>query len=1356
MDMNRIKEILAIFLVHFFVFQPFFVARTPASDLNNTTSFRSLTLNNPNLYCYNLHTASLNKYNPYHIFSTPIFYPVFSANLVTQDVVKSGDSETGKQSGSPAPTQSPASSDNGTSSAHSDNQLIEDNTVSFQDAEADWNAHRWKDAVKKYKKIANTSSPHACKAHIQIGKYYKYQGRWNEAIREYEKAIAKGIETRDIEDAQTSIAAVYLSKGDYPKALSLLREVIRNTTDWQQVKYSNYWIKELNRRMAFGEDYHGCNTCGSSALKTLLILKGIEFSDSEIDTLINLADSGASLMEIKHAAEANGLQTHGVKISVDLLKDLTMPIIVLTHDPNHYLIVTGISEEGINITDAENGNVSYCMPEAEFEKIWEGYALLFSDVPSEITPYLLSDDEMKGLKGKVCYCCPESNNGTQNPHVENTTDSCPGSSIIVNTVNLNMMYQATDLLYSGRGPAIEITRTFNADDSRTGTFGNSWTFNYNVTVTENSSGSIDVRRETGTIHSFRKSSSGTYNPPAGVYDTLSKNSDGTYSLKLKGSKSTQYFNSSGKLTAITDRNKNSVTFTYDSSGNLTTITDAVGRITTLSYGSNGKISSITNPFYRTVSYSYDSSGNLTSYTDMEGNTVSYAYDENSNMTGITTSKGTTLITYEYSSEGYALASVTDPSGNVKSYGRYNSDYNIRVLDANGNPTYYYNNRDGYTEKITDALENAVTYGYSGGNRTSVKDPNGNTTNLAYDSNGNVTKITDPLSNSVQFTYDSSDNLTKLTDPSGNSYAYEYDDNDNLTSISNPENGTTTFSYNSYGELSTLTDAKGNSLYFTYDGSGNLSTATNPSGGVDSYTYDTIGRIATHKDANGNTTSYVYDDLDRVTKITYPDRSTKNYAYDCCALSSVADSNGTLSFGHDTLKRLTSFTDLYGKTISYGYDKAGNLTSLTYPDGKVVNYAYNAADRLIKVTDWLNNVTNYEYDAAGNLTKTTYPDGSTIIHEYDNAGRMKSILDYSADATINSRYQYTLDALGNRTAMSYYQPLMATPASQNVSYDYDNDNRLLTAGTTTFSYDNNGNLTSKTVGSSKTTYTPYLNNNMLLQVTTGGKTYSYKYDGLGNRIVSTTDSGTTRYVVDPSGDLSTILAETDNSGNITAYYVYGLGLISKITPEGKAYYYHYDGIGSTIAITDASGNIVNKYAYDAFGKVLKETETISNPFKYVGRFGVMDEGNGLFYMRARYYDSEVGRFINKDPIGLAGGLNMYAYVGNNPVNGIDPIGLYSPGPFDYLTRYGNWGGEHWSGGKWIEKGGLGSRSCDPVDWVDAWWKKHDIDSIDNPKGNTNRIKFGALQELLWRKIVRPWTVTPYQEIAVLAFFIGGHD
>jgi len=380
---------------------------------------------------------------------------------------------------------------------------------------------------------------------------------------------------------------------------------------------------------------------------------------------------------------------------------------------------------------------------------------------------------------------------------------------------------------------------------------------------------------------------------------------------------------------------------------------------------------------------------------------------------------------------------------------------------------------------------------------------------------------------------------------------------------------------------------------------------------------------------------------------YQDQTTTTYAYDCCRLNTVTDSIGTLTFTYDTLKRLSSLTDVYGKIISYSYDKNNNLTTLTYPGTKVVSYEYDKADRLIKVTDWLSNMTTYTYDSAGNLTKTNYPNGATIDYGYDNASRLKNIIDYKSDGSLNALFKYTHDSLGNRTLASFNQPLNAIPSQPDTNYTHDIDNRLLTAGSTSFEYDNNGNLIRKTVGSEIAEYS-WDYNDMLTQLVSGGNTYIHRYDGLGNRVARIENSVERRYV---SG-----LAETDSSGNITAYYVYGSGLISKITPSNQAYYYHFDAIGSTIAMSDSSGSIVNKYAYDAFGKVLNQEEAIPNPFKYVGGYGVMEEGNGLFYMRARYYDPEAGRFINKDPIGFLGGLNMYAYVGNNPVNWIDPLGL----------------------------------------------------------------------------------------------------
>jgi RHS repeat-associated protein len=210
--------------------------------------------------------------------------------------------------------------------------------------------------------------------------------------------------------------------------------------------------------------------------------------------------------------------------------------------------------------------------------------------------------------------------------------------------------------------------------------------------------------------------------------------------------------------------------------------------------------------------------------------------------------------------------------------------------------------------------------------------------------------------------------------------------------------------------------------------------------------------------------------------------------------------------------------------------------------------------------------------------------------------------------------------------------------------------------TTYSYDLNGNLETRVQGGITKTHI-FDSQDRLTNITSPSLNIQYQYDGLFNRVAKTDSGTTTKYFVDPNGVLPQVIAEMDNGGNITSYYVYdGIGLVAKITPGGAKHFYHFDGSGNAIAMTDSSGNMVNKYAYDEFGNLLNSIEAISNPFLYVGQYGVMDDDSGLFYMRARYYDPAVGRFISKDPIGFTGGLNLYGYANNNPINKLDPLGL----------------------------------------------------------------------------------------------------
>jgi RHS repeat-associated protein len=821
------------------------------------------------------------------------------------------------------------------------------------------------------------------------------------------------------------------------------------------------------------------------------------------------------------------------------------------------------------------------------------------------------------------------------------------------------LVQDLEFSYAGRGPRVFLKRTYNADDSDEGAFGRSWTFNYEVELVEEPGGDVNIKRESGKIDFFNSLGGGTYSPPLWSHDVLAKNANGTWDLRVKRTRLTQHFDTSGRLTSITDRNGNAVTLQYDGNGRLQTVTDAVGRITTFFYGANGKINRVVDPAGREATYTYDANNNLVGTTDMVGNVVTYTYDQNSYMSSLVVPKGTYRIVnvpYTEVTFGLVVSSLTDPLGHTKSYSTPGSII-VEVLDANGNAWNHLVIGNGEGAEITDPLGNKTKFIFtSSGDRTAIIDAKGNVTSLVYDLPGNVTSLTDPLLNRVTLTYDSRDNLTSLKDPLLRTYQYIYDAKDNLTRVTDPKSGITNFAYDSFGQLTSLTDPRGNVTSFTYDSQGNLKTMMTPLGRLTSYNYDAIGRMTSVTTPKGDTINYSYDGIDRITRIDYPDGNTARYTYECCNLIRVSDRSGTLNFVYDNANRMNTYSDVFGKTIQYGYDNVGNLTSLSYPDGKLVTYGYNKANRLTSLTDWLANTVTYDYDSASNLISNRTSSGLATAYNYDKANRLIALANVKPNGSLLSYYKYTMDGLGNRKTIAAQEPLSPTFQFETVTSTYDPDNQITAATGKTFVHDNNGNLISETEGTNVKTY-GYDLNDRLVQAAGNGQTTQYQYDGLGHRLSKTVGGSVTRYVLDPNGTLSNVLGETDTTGNFTSYYVYGLGLVSKITPGGQTFFYEYDGLGSTVAIADPSGNVVNKYAYDPYGNLSSTfTETISNPFRYVGQFGVTDEENGLLYMRARYYASTTGRFLNRDPIGLAGGLNMYRYGANNPVRHIDPRGL----------------------------------------------------------------------------------------------------
>jgi len=739
----------------------------------------------------------------------------------------------------------------------------------------------------------------------------------------------------------------------------------------------------------------------------------------------------------------------------------------------------------------------------------------------------------------------------------------------------------------------------------------------------------------------------------------------------------------------------SVYFNYDNHYNLVSFQDAKGYSTQYTYEDTRPyahlLTSIAYPNGNVVSCLYDSSQRITNQT--VGSTgQSLVVSGYSSPTSRTVSDGGITSQYSYYQGVYAKiqqlstpdvaagfqysdtnnptlpTTITDGSGNTTSM-TYDSKGNVLTITKPGGIShqYTYNTINDITQ-YRDPLNHYSYFGYTSGNLTSVQTPRG-TTSYQYGSYGKLTQTTSPIGQQTTFSYDSYDNIASVTQPLGLTTSYSYDAISRVTSTTNPMSQTTTHQYDANDNLTSFTEF-GDVTSYTYDQNDNLisvskngqttsmqynnmelmSQISNPIGNISSLYYNPNGTLQSIQKPVGSI-SYSYNSDGTVSAVNSQD-AWANYTYNGNRkVTNISDNNGSISFGYDTNNRVTSINSNYGfaGNVSYSYDAADNIASMTF-GGHTVQYTYWDDNLLRTVRDWNNRVTTFTYRADGSLSSIQYPNGIVCSNGYDTAGRLTS-LSNSGSSSINS-YSYTLNALGFHTSVIQTEPLEPFPMpATNLNCTYDNANRIITAGNSTFTHNGNGCMTSRSEPQTNYSWDTL---DRLLSIS-GSSSISYTYDALGNRRSRTENSVTTRYVLDLNSSMTNVLIETDASGNPANYYVYANGmLISRIKPNGDTRYYHYDSRGSTIAMTNQTQQITHKYSYNPYGRVITMLEEDANPFRFVGGWGVIDEGNGLSYMRARYYDQSFGRFISQDPIWNS---NLYEYSANDPINFSDPSGLF---------------------------------------------------------------------------------------------------
>ena len=517
------------------------------------------------------------------------------------------------------------------------------------------------------------------------------------------------------------------------------------------------------------------------------------------------------------------------------------------------------------------------------------------------------------------------------------------------------------------------------------------------------------------------------------------------------------------------------------------------------------------------------------------------------------------------------------------------------------------------------------------------------------------------------TYDLLGRALTTTRPDGSVVRYGYDAGGNVTSIVVPKGAEHTYTFGKAWRKLGYGVPHGGAYGYTCDDAGRPRTITSPSGSVieDRYTNGLLTSVA----AGSDTIAFTRHPSGRLDAITRGcERST--FTYDGSLLKTDARTgvlNTTLSYAYNSDFAPTSFT-YAGAAQTYGYDADGLMTSAApftiarradnglptavTATGFSLARGFSGYGEMDATTVTVNAAARYGYqltrDAAGRVaTRTETIGGESIAsaYGYDALGRLVSV---TRDGALAESYAY--DADGNRTASRV--PLRGVDST--VSATFGDDDRILTSAGATYTVDADGYVTGRASSEGTATFAYSALGELTSAHLADGRTVAYDYDGFGRRVAKRVNAAITeRYLW---GDGTHLLATYDAAGALTARFTYADGRMPyRMTKGSTSYYPAYDQVGSLRLVTDASGNTVKRLDYDSFGNVVSDSNpAFKVPLGFAG--GLADADTGLVHFGARDYEPGTGRWMQKDPLSLGGGLNVYAYAEGNPVNLVDPSGL----------------------------------------------------------------------------------------------------
>jgi len=593
-----------------------------------------------------------------------------------------------------------------------------------------------------------------------------------------------------------------------------------------------------------------------------------------------------------------------------------------------------------------------------------------------------------------------------------------------------------------------------------------------------------------------------------------------------------------------------------------------GRSVTFTRDLTNRITQISDPNGNSQSYSYDSHGDLASFTDRENQTTTYTYDSDHRLLTITDAQGITALQNQFDAQG-RLIGQRDAFQHVLGYDHDFAGRVETITDRLGHATRFENDERGNVLRRIDHKGGTRSFTYDElDNLLSETNELGRTTTYTYDEADNRTSVTDPLGNVTQFTYNGARQLLTVTDPLTHVTTNTYDEaGTNLLTSRGPGDNTTTYTYSVFtGQRTSMKDALDHETFYAYDANGRLSHETDALGHVTTYAYD----------PNGNRTSQT---VMRTNALGQLETITTSYEYDKLnrpVKTTYADGSFT-RIEYNLLGQQSAIIDQLGARTEFTYDEMGRLTRTDYADGAHEETAYEAEGRRLTSKDRAGHLTSYSYDELGRLISTGYADGTSTATTYDAAGQVLTTKDargnitqYFYDAV--GRRQKVRNALGQETTFTYNangNRLSVTDAlGHPTRYEYDAEDRRTKTIYADDSFDSVGyDVLGRTV--SKTDQ--------------AGKTTSFAYDALG-RLTKVTDALNleTLYTYD---ELGRQLTQTDANNHTTRFEYDQLGRrVKRILPLGQSETYAYDLAGNLVGRTDFNGKTTS-FTYDPMKRLL---------------------------------------------------------------------------------------------------------------------------------------------------------------------------